>query len=53
MVHTDDGLPQRRAMAVFADIRRLNVCRAFAGRLGAVVTVDAVRGNVGVIEVRR
>ena len=53
MVHTDDGLPYSRAMAILADIRRLNVRQTFAGRFGAVVAVNAVGSNVRVIEVRR
>jgi len=40
-------------MAVFTHIRRLNVCRAFAGRIRAVVAADAVAGDVHVIEIGR
>jgi len=40
-------------MAVFADIAGLNMCRGLAGRLGAVMAVDAVTRNVDVVEIGR
>jgi len=39
-------------MAVFADIRRLNVCRAFAGRVRAVMAAKTISDDVHVIEIR-
>ncbi len=38
-------------MTILADIRRLNVDRAFARRISAIVATGAVVRNVGVIEV--
>lgn len=46
-------LPGIRAMAVFADIRRLHVQWAFTGRIGSVVTAEAVVDNIGVVEIGR
>ena len=40
-------------MTVFTDVRRLNMRRALAGRLRAVMAVNAVTRDVRVIEVRR
>ena len=42
-----------RAVTVFADIRRLYVCRGFARGGQAVVATDAVVGNANMVEGRR
>ena len=44
--------PDRRAMAILADIGRLNVRQVFTSRLGAVMTADAVAKNIYVIKIR-
>ena len=41
------------AVAVFTDISCLNVCLVFACCLHTVVTVDAISGDIQVIEIRR
>lgn len=43
--------PDIRAVAVLADIRALDVVRILAGRLRTVMTVEALAGNVHVIEI--
>jgi len=43
--------PYSWTMAIFADVRGLNVCRAFAGRLYAVMAANAVAGDSHVIEI--
>ena len=53
VIDSDYRRPQVRGVAVFADIRRLNVRRSFAGCLGAVMAADAVAGDVQMIEIRR
>ena len=45
--------PDDPVMAVLANIGRLYVGRSLAGRLGAVVTVNAITADVDMIEVRR
>ena len=52
MIYRDDGLPYGRAVTIFADIRCLNMRRTLTGRLGAVMAINTVGGNVRVIEVR-
>ena len=39
-------------VAVFTHIRRLNMCRAFARCIGAIVAAHAIAGDVYVIEIR-
>ena len=51
MVHRTDWCPDIGGVAVFADIARLNVVKILAGRIGAVVAVNAVVRNVCVIKV--
>jgi hypothetical protein len=43
----------RRVMAVFAGVRRLNVCDWFSWGIHTVVAANAVAGNAGVIKNRR
>ena len=40
-------------VAVLTDIRCLNVCRILANCVRAVMTADAIAGDVDVIEIRR
>ena len=40
-------------MAVFAHVARLNMRRALAGGVRAVMAVNAITGNIQVIEIRR
>ncbi len=40
-------------VAILADIRRLNVCRALADGINAVVTTGTVVNDTQVIEIRR
>ena len=42
-----------RVMTVFTNVRRLNVSRVFADRLGAIVTVYAIARDGGVVELCR
>ncbi len=53
MVNRGDRHPPVAVVAVFANIRRLYVRRAFASSIYAVVAVDAIVRNIDVIEVRR
>ena len=39
-------------MAILTDIRCQNMCRALTRRFDAVVTADAIAGDVQVIEIR-
>lgn len=41
------------SVAIFADIGCLDVCRALAGSIGAVVAAHTVTGDINVIEIRR
>jgi len=41
---------QRCAVAVFADVARLNMCRTLARGGRAVMATDAVAGDAGVVE---
>ena len=41
-----------RGVAVFTNIRRLNMCRVFADRLSAVMAAETVTDDVYVIEIR-
>jgi len=50
VIDGDCGRPYRRAVAVFADIRRLNVCSILAGRTRAVMAANTVAGDSVVIE---
>jgi len=47
------GRPNIRRVAVFANVGGLYMCRGLAGGVGAVVAVDAVTRDVGVVEVGR
>ena len=53
VVYRVSGHPGVRVMAVFANIRRLNVSGIFAGGFRTVVAAKAVAGNANVIEIRR
>lgn len=53
MVNNDDRRKHSRAMAVFANVRRLHVSRIFANRFRAVMTVHAIGRYQAVIERRR
>ncbi len=52
VIHRHHGCEHIRRMAVLADIRGLDVCRIFAGRVGAIVTTNTVARDVDVIEIR-
>jgi len=41
-----------RRMAVFTEIRRLNVCRVLSGCVGTVMATNAITADVQVIEIR-
>ena len=45
--------PDRRAMAIFANVCRLNVGLVFAGRLDSVVAIDTITGDINVIKIGR
>lgn len=51
VVHGCHRFPNVGVMTVLANVRRLNVRWAFARRIGAVVTADAVVHDTGVVEV--
>lgn len=53
VIDTIRRLPEDIVVAVFANISRRHVCRAFARLVDAVVAADAVAGDVHVVEVRR
>ncbi len=53
VINGNDGTPRRCAVAVLADVRRQDVLRMLPGGIRAVVTADAVAGDVDVVEVRR
>ena len=53
MVNGKDGRKQVGVVAVFANVARLDVRRILAGCLDTVVAIDAVAGNVHVVEIRR
>ena len=53
VVDRDDGNKRNCAMAVFADVGCLHVCRALASPGSAVMAADAVAENTGVVEIRR
>ena len=53
VINSHHGREQIGGMAVFADIRCLNVVRVLTDRLRAVVTTDTVARDIQVIEVRR
>ena len=42
-----------RGVAVFTEIRRLNVCRVFAGSICAIVAPNTISADVQMIEIRR
>lgn len=50
MIHHDHGCPYIRGMAIFADVRRLDMARPFTSRTGAIVAVGTVPRDGGVIE---
>ena len=53
VIDSNRRYPYRRAVTIFADVRRLYVCRALAGRLRAVMAADAVSEDIHVREIRR
>ena len=53
VIDNDNRRPQACCMAVFADVRRTNVCQIFASRVRTVMAADTVAGDIDVIEVRR
>lgn len=53
VVNGEHWLPYRRSVTILANNRRLNMRRAFAGRIGAVVAAYAVACNIHMIEIRR
>ena len=51
-----DGKHRRediRVVAILANIARLDMCQVLAGRLHAIVAVDAIPGDVQVVKIRR
>jgi len=53
VINGDHGLPHIGRVAVLADICRLNVRRAFAGRRRSVMAANTISDDVHVIEIRR
>ena len=53
VVDSECRQPGIRCMAIFADIRCLNVILVLAGRVDAVVTAYAVAGDIDVVKIRR
>ena len=53
VVDGHDWLPHIGGVAVFAHIGRLNMRRALAGGLRAIVAPHAVSGDAHVVEIRR
>ena len=52
MVDYVRGVPHDVVVAVFTNVCRQNVCRAFANRVDAVVATDAIARDIDVIEIR-
>ena len=52
VVHRVSRYPNIRVVAVFANIRCLNVRQVLAGRLNAIVATRAIAGDAYVIEIR-
>ena len=52
VVHCESWNPDVRVMAVFANICCQHMCRVFARCFDAVVTADAIAGDVQVIKIR-
>jgi len=50
VVNGQHGLPNRRVVAVLADIRRQNMRNTFAGGNGAVVAAEAAASNICVVK---
>ena len=50
VIYDNAWLPESGAVTVLTGIRRLNMGQAFAGCLVAVVTVNTISNNIGVIE---
>ncbi len=53
MVDRKHGRKHVGRMAVFADVAGLDMSRPLAGGLGAVMAIDAITGDVDMVEVRR
>lgn len=53
MVHRDYWHPGVTSVAVFADVGCLDMCRAFARSVGAVVAAKAIIDDVDVVEIGR
>lgn len=53
VVHPNGRLPGCRRMARFAGVRRGDVRSVLAGRLGTVVTTDAIAGDTAMREASR
>lgn len=51
MIDRNRRLPDSAAVAVFANVCCLHVCRSLAGRIGAIVTTEAVVRDTGMIEI--
>lgn len=52
VIYRYHGYPGCRAVAVLANIRRLNVRRSLAGCIGTIVASHAIVGNIDVVEIR-
>ena len=50
VVNRNRGLPHKRAVAVFANVRRLNMCGTLSCCSNAVVAANAITENVGMVE---
>jgi len=53
MINSGWRYPGDNTMTILANIGRLNMRRVLAGRIGTVVTIRAIAGDVDVVEVRR
>ena len=53
MINSGWWYPGDNTMAILANIGRLNMRGILAGRIGTVVTIRAIAGDVDVVEVRR
>lgn len=50
VIHHQSRLPERCAVAIFTDIRRLDVVQILTGRIVAIVTATATANDIGMIE---
>ena len=53
VIHGVGRVPDDIVVAILADIGGVDMCQALAGGIGAVMTIDAVACDIGMIEVGR